>query len=464
MEGGSIKETTVESGTYSLTSDWSLGTSDNGETWIPYANEEPVIDGGSTYYITIAANNFTMEGFTFQNMQQDTSSQLGYDLYLNAGSNYTIRWNTFLNCSGFCIFGDDVSTALIDSNTFDGQSPCAEHDTPGTAYGTVEFGYGGSNITVSHNLVENTAGAGIMFRSATAQSSVVASYNELEYVNNGGTCDYETGSPSHGYEDMGAIYVYDGGAGTTGVKVEYNLLYESSIGTAASGDSGTTTYPEDGLKCIYLDDSISGATIEGNILHACGRWGVMNHGGHGNTITNNIFDITSDPSDTLVEFYQYDGLGTDSNMDGNTFENNIIYTSEASADGYDGPWPDPYKSVNQLWQEACGGSPTCTNPPNAPTVNTNIYWSTIGSSYPPSAFGICDSCSPNIEETNAFNINPEFADPAENNYAVGNSAVATDIDWQALPTDLGPLADPFDSTPAAAIGGNVKVGRNVEIQ
>src|ERR1700719_925374 len=46
MRSSSTKTTTIRAGTYSVVSNWSFTTADNGETWVSYPEETAVLDGG----------------------------------------------------------------------------------------------------------------------------------------------------------------------------------------------------------------------------------------------------------------------------------------------------------------------------------------------------------------------------------------------------------------------------------
>ena len=101
-------------------------------------------------------------------------------------------------------------------------------------------------------------------------------------------------------------------------------------------------------------------------------------------------------------------------MSGNTWTNNIVWTS--------GSFP------SQLRNEY--GAPG-----NPPAVNTNDYWPTIPA--------LCPSCSPAFTDTNPKSCDPGFVNPAVNNYTVTETSCTNQIGWVALPTDQGPLPNPF---------------------
>ncbi len=124
----------------------------------------------------MAANGATglmVYGLTIQNLAVGPQ---GGGLYLN-GSNYTVRWNTFLNCLESCISGSGVQHALIDSNTLNGQHPGNPSGSTAIFYPAISLWYGSSNDTISHNLIENTQGGGIQF--STGPTDPAASNNVI---------------------------------------------------------------------------------------------------------------------------------------------------------------------------------------------------------------------------------------------------------------------------------------------
>jgi len=392
MRGSSTnKTTTIRAGTYSIAGTTFAFTSvDNGETWIPYAGEKVILDGGGTGFLSAQqVTNLTIEGLTFQNLAGGTGP--GGDLLIRGGSGYTIRWNTFLNCKGFCVHGRNVQSSLFDSNTFNGQSP-GMIPTRRIAYKVLDFGAGSSNNKVSHNLIENAEGGGIDFErgpSDPPQRNNLIDRNILQKVN---TND----------RDMGALYAFDPDAQSTGLQITNNLVF-GNLGTDPTSDL---------IKAFYLDDGVSGALVKCNICNQCGEWAVQIHGGANNVITNNVFDLT--PPSHLLGIYQHVGM---TKMAGNTFTNNIIYSASI--------FP------KALWNQY--GSP-----PTPLAVNANLYYSAAGASIP--------NGGP-IVDANPKNRNPGFANPANNSYALpSNSPASSLINWQPCPTDQGPLPNPFVSS------------------
>jgi hypothetical protein len=399
MQGGSIKTTTVRKGTYSIGSAFNFTSSDNGESWVPFIHERAVIDGGGSgggYFSATGVSNFTFEGFTLQNMGC-TSGHCGTFLIQGTSSNVTLRWLTFRACLGYCIQAGNVQSSLFDSNTFKGQTP-GTNPANGLPYKVLDFGSGSSNNTVSHNLIENAEGGGIDFERGPTdppQQNNVIDRNILENVN---TNDH----------DMGAIYAYDPNNQSTGLQITNNLVF-GNLGTDPTTDL---------IRAFFLDQAVSGAVVTGNICNECGEWAIQYLDGANNIVTNNIFDLSSD---TMLGFYQLQGITQCpsrspcvTNMAGNTFTNNIVYSNSE--------FPETF------WNEY-GSPPT----PLADT--TNLYYLESGGEIP--------NGQP-IVDANPQYGNPEFTDPGNNDYTISPSSPAYSlINWQTLPTDQGPLANPF---------------------
>jgi len=393
MEGGAIKTTTIREGTYSIASNFTLSSLDVNETWLPYFGENVILDGGGNGYMqAIGANGLTIEGLTLQHL---TRGPQGAGLALS-GSNYTVRWNTFLNCFMECISGGDVQHALIDSNTLNGQSPGNPSGSTGIFYPAILFWSGSSNNTISHNLIENTQGGGIQFSTGptdAAASNNVIDRNLLKNVDTN-------------VVDSGAIDIYDAAHNGTGNQITNNLIFGNNTNFAAI------------TKGIYLDNLTSNVKVSGNICNKCGTWAVFLHCGDHNTITNNIFDVSTLATGSIAAMIGVqDGAGcTSSNgMAGNSFSNNIVYTS--------GNFPALWWVSNQ------GGD-------SLPTDNTNDYFSATGAAMSKTA----------VVDTSPHNINPGFTNPSANDYSMSpSSQVHSLISFPSRPTMAGPMASPFIS-------------------
>lgn len=410
MRQSGTKTTTVESCTYSIAGGaWNFTSSDNGEIWVPLAGPSVTIDGGGSGYVSLSqVNSFTFEGFTLQNMVDGCPNNgcgvsFTGSILVAASRNCSFRWLTFADsCSGHCIMVRNSSSVLVDSNTITAQHP-EEYSPPGSDAGhfsAIHFVFGGSNNTVSHNSIQNTRGGGIAFVHGPTDplfTNVTIDRNLLQNVN---TCSGDSTC-----QDWGSIYLYNGcNTATCAHQDTFTISYNNIFGNLGAN------YLTDSIKAFYLDQAISGATVKGNICNKCGEWAVQQDGGKSNTFTNNIFDLSQ--SGALLELYQ--NFNGTTNMSGNTWTNNIVWTS--------GSFP------SQLRNEY--GAPG-----NPPAVNTNDYWPTIPA--------LCPSCSPAFTDTNSKSCDPGFVNPAVNNYTVTKTSCTNQIRWLALPTDQGPLPNPF---------------------
>lgn len=410
MRQSATKETTVESCTYSIAGGaWNFTSSDNGEIWVPLSGASVTIDGGGSGYLSLSrVNGFTFEGFTLQHMVDGCPNNgcgvfFTGSILVSASSNGTFRWLTFADsCSGQCIGVRNSSSVFVDSNTITAQHP-EEFTAAGSDVGhfsAIYFSAGGSNNIVSHNSIQNTRGGGIAFVHGPTQPSFTNTTIDRNLLQNVNTCSGDSMC-----QDWGGIYMYNGcSTATCALQDTFTITYNNIFGNLGAD------YLTDSMKAIYLDLAISGVTVKGNICNKCGQWIVQNDGGKGNVFTNNILDLSQ--SGTILELYQNFNNATD--MGGNTWTNNIFWTS--------GSFP------SQLQNEY--GAPG-----NPPAVNSNDYWPTLPA--------VCPSCNPAFIDTNAKSCDPGFVNPAENNYTVTKTACTNQIGWVILPTDQGPLPNPF---------------------
>lgn len=380
-----IKTATIRAGTYSLTTNLTFDSQDNGETWEPYPFESPTIDGGGTGFITGNSGNFAIEGLTFKDMGVDPNDAT---LHWSGSGGVTIRWNTFENCKVSCVNGQ-LSNAFIDSNDIEGSGS-------GEFHGAISLWYGASNNTISHNLIQNATEEGINISAGSSDPAADNNKIDRNILNN--TCNNAT--------DCGAIYMYDAAHNGTGNQITNNVIDGVGNYTSAS-----TAEVNNLTKSIYLDDGVSNVLISGNTCRACGEYGIQYHGGDHNTVTNNIFDLSSGASE--VSIYQSSAT-TYADMAGNTFTNNIVY----SANNFHNP----------LWNLGINA------PDVQPADNNNLYYSATNASIPNSI--VIDSAP--------HTANPQFNNPSNGDYTMPLSSPAyTQINWHTLPTDQGPLANPF---------------------
>jgi hypothetical protein len=272
MRNSSTKTVYLLGGTFSRKATLTLTGSDNGESWLAYPGQTPVLDGGSSVSDAI-----------------DTQSITGL----------TIRFITFQNFEVMGIYGNSSASITIDSNTFlNFQDP-----TPTTNSAPVLF-YKVSNAQVTHNYINNCAGPGIMVESASASdpnNNVTIAYNAV----------YNT---STNLNDTGAIYILDRGHVSTGQVINNNII--GNYGEAGSSNS----------KGVYLDDEASNVLVENNIIYGTGEFMFQIHGGNNDVFENNVFDISASQQ---VGLYQDDvGAGWPNyGMADNRFTDNIVYST-----------------------------------------------------------------------------------------------------------------------------------------
>lgn len=399
MRGSAIKTTTVRAGTYNLASDWAFTSADNGQTWVAYSGESPVIDGGGVGYIVfdkvsnVSFSRLTINRTGGTDLYNSSFSPAG--IYLSGGSNNnSIRWNNFTNCVKACITGDGSPTNnVIDSNTFNGQTP---GDHPGTTnfYGAIMFWYGAADIRITHNLFQNLDGGAVLF--ATGTSDPPANNNVIDRNIADTVCN--------NVDDCGVWYIFDGSHSVTGNQVTNNTA--SNI-----GGSG---YLSNWTKCIYMDDLMSNIIISGNICRGGGMFATQIHAGTNVTYQCNIFDL----SRSGVKLMEYDTSPVgDFNMTGNVVTKNTIYSQTS--------FPSTFWWLNLGPSDAL------------PTMTQNLYFSANSSSIP----------NVDVVDNNRVLANPQFANAANGDYTMpGNSPVYTTLGCPTFVTDRGPL--PYPGAPA----------------
>jgi hypothetical protein len=199
--------------------------------------------------------------------------------------------------------------------------------------------------------------------------------------------------------------------------------------------NGGPGYAADWDKALYLDTEVSWLTVSGNVCRTCGEQAYQIHGGDHVTVTNNIFDLSS--AGTQLCLYQGNQFaGGDLGMTGNVFSHNIVYWSGS-------PTPSLCQ-VNLIPGDAL------------PADSYNLYYSASGAFIPNGNLAYSDL----IVDSNPVYANPEFANPSAGNYSMpGNSPAYTQIGFQPLATDQGPLPSGSSSpappsAPSGALNGS----------
>jgi hypothetical protein len=251
-------------GTYSLSATLTLSTSDNGESWLGFPGQIPVLDGGDFVDVGIAITT--------------------------GASNITIRWLTIQHFIQMGIWATAAQNLVLDSNTIQYISTIA---------GITQSN--GSNLQFTHNLIQNCNQDGISLSGGAnglEVTNLLVQDNLILNVMLTGT-------------DGGGIYFINAQHGSIGVVINNNVI--GNYGKIANQ-----------TKAIYLDSNASTVTVTNNIVYGTGTWAMMVHGGDNNTFENNIIDLTNG---NQVGLYQTLPGGPDYGMANNVFKDNIIYSS-----------------------------------------------------------------------------------------------------------------------------------------
>jgi parallel beta-helix repeat protein len=381
MQSSARKAATIRGGTYSVASGMSFTGSDNGETWIAYPGEVPVLDGGGQGTLRLGnSSRMTFQGLTFRNMGAD-------GVFIDYGDAFTIQSNVFTNCRLGCITANFLTNSVLDSNTIDGQSPGNPAGNTGNAYSAIHLYGTSSNNRITRNLIKNTQGGGIGLDNGPTQAGCSNNIIDRNLLQNVDT----------NVVDFGAIYIYDPSHAGVGNQITNNVVDQYG------GPNGVAN----AVKGIYLDDLTSNVLVSGNIVRNGGAWAFMIHGGDRNTITNNVWDLSS--SGTQLAFYQSSPFGS-YGMSSNVFTKNLVYSAST------------YPSSLYLIYKGSGDASLA--------ASNNLYYSATGAAIPNSGF----------VDSNRILSNPLFASPSTANYAMPPSSPAyTTVGFAPLPTDQGPL-------------------------
>jgi len=402
MEHSTIRTTCVEDGTYNLTASLRLTSADNGMSFIAAPAARPVLNGGPWGLVNLVTlngtQNVTLQGLTFENttpgysnaavlLVNATSNRIVGNLFANndrgvgldgSGGN-VIAGNEFDNsvAAGVSLsLGSDNNT--IDSNRINGVSPS------GTGTGSAGIWLSGANHnTITHNLIENTGGAGIAVENWEVTNAALN-------LNVGNTIAYNSvvnANSSPQSDDSGGIYIL----GRTGIDT-HTLVNNNSVSLATSPITGLSVG-------IYLDDFASGVSVTNNIV-TNGNFAFLIHGGENNTLSNNIFDLGSRSALNVgAGLFQSNANGPIAAMSGNSATKNIIYSAATSSPGiflsYDGTG----------------------------AVSDNLYYNIHGQAM--------TTLSP-LKDSNPHVGDPMFADAPSGNYGLGSGSAASAIGFKPI--------------------------------
>jgi hypothetical protein len=185
--------------------------------------------------------------------------------------------------------------------------------------------------------------------------------------------------------DTGSIYVL----GRADIDTDTLIANNYVSGTGGEGQHSVA---------IYLDDDTSGVTVTGNIATNVGSNAVEVHGGHDDTLVNNIFDLGSS-ANSAVFLQGAPGDPTPaSSMYNDTITGNIITSAQPSQTAY------------QLLDAG------------DPTIKNNLYYDSNGS---------FSFVAPLVDIVPQFG-NPDFVAPAAANYALGAGSAAALIGFTPI--------------------------------
>ena len=345
-EQSSTKTIDVADGTYRIASTLTLTTADNGITISGTSGATLDGTGAGTILSLQQANNVSLSGMTFDNPSasavvvdggaQNTISGVTFvgnveDVLLQNGATAnTVSGNTMSSTATSAIEVKDGS----DGNTFSNNTinGVGASETSGGGF----YLHGADNNLITHNLIENTQGAGIdsadFYTTGTGTENIgnTISYNDLENTDLSST-------------DSGAIYILGRSQADTMTTVSMNFI--NGAGRASEHSVG-----------IYLDDNTNGVTASNNIVTGSMSDAFQIHGGNNDHFVNNLFDLgTGAASAGLFQ------PSPDDQYSATQFQNDFVtrnvYVSESSSPN------------NPLFVNLGMGKPT---------ISGNDYWSTNG--------------------------------------------------------------------------------------
>ncbi len=316
MEGSTLHTTYLQGGNYGLTSTLTLTAADSGFSIVGYNNQRPVVydaNGGLSALVRLnGASNVTFSGIAFNAsgregieinggsgnvLSGNRIKDAGTAVVLNGSTGNTLSGNEVDNSANIAFeLKDGANNNLIASNFVNGVGGSS-------TYGGSIYAHGVNNNQISHNLIQHTGGSAITF----------VNY-DFATINVGNTVDYNRVLDS-GYAtgyDSGSIYVLGRSYVDTKMTINNNYIDD----TGAGGDSHTIA--------LYLDDDASGVSVTNNIARNVGTHAFQIHGGHDNSVVNNILDL--DATTNSAGFFQAieDTPASTGRMYNNTVQRNII--------------------------------------------------------------------------------------------------------------------------------------------
>ncbi|MDB5392819.1 MAG: hypothetical protein JWM91_325 [Rhodospirillales bacterium] len=400
MEGSGTHTTYVENGTYHLNSTLHLGSGDSGMTFQAAPGAAPILDGGgslSTLVQLDGANNVTLQGLSFQHAS-------GAAVALHGASGNSIAGNLFAQNGEGLLLSDGANQNKVSGNELDNSARSAvevqnnsnsnsfdSNVVNGTgALGTQGGGFfvhGGNYNSISHNLVENTAGIGIGIENWDSSTINVGNSITNNVVKNTST------NPNSG--DSGAIYELGRSQVDTQSVISGNYI------------TGSPTSSNWHLVDIYLDDLTSGVTVKNNILTNGGADAAQIHGGSNISFQNNVFDLGANSGSSWGQgsgllFQSYAGIP----MNNDTVSGNIFTSTSPTALAY-------------------------TNIGGTASIHDNFYMDQLVSHFRTDGNGLSDN--------NAQYGNAQFANAAGGDYSLGGNSGAFAVGFSSIDqSTMGP--------------------------
>lgn len=361
-------------------------------SFIAAAGQKPVLTGPGGNLVTLdGTSNVTLQGLTFEN----TGSSQGAVYVVNASWNNVVG-NLFANnnngvvldrsahnlvagneidntTTGGVVVGNNSSSNTVDSNRIDGTSLI------GTGTGSAGVILtGGTGNMISHNQIQNTAGAGIALLNWDNSSQNLGDTITGNVIVNANSAS--------GVSDSGGIYMLGRSGGDTGTQITNNFVSLASQPT--NGNSVD----------VYLDDLASGVTVKGNILKE-GNFAFQIHGGHNDLITNNILDMGPMSAENIGAALIQSASG--GSMYNDVVTQNIVYSTATSAP--------------TVWVTYGGTA----------SIGNNLYYNANGQS-------MGGTYGDNLRDSNMQYGNPNFANPGGGNFTLGSGSAAGAIGFSAI--------------------------------
>ncbi len=327
------------------TKEWAYDSSTNQLLFKP-AGGTPVGHEVTTSNVPVliglgGAKNVTVEGLTLTNGAPD-----GHAVYAENAAGLVFK-NNHVSNTGYGVTVQNSVGAKVTGNGFDhtgheavfvkmGSNSTVVSNNSVSYAGSIDragdgiWVNGSSDVQVTHNYIEHTAGKAIAVGSVDGASD--AAYRDIVAYNKVVDSNRET-------SDGGGIYIINRQQDSAGHIVEYNDV----SGTTAAGNvtwdgtvSPTFLVPEKLVSWgVYLDDWTSGTTVRGNDVHG-NVGGVFLHGGWNNSVTGNVIAGNTGTQIGVQQSVGWSGW-KGAPMANNDISGNVIDTSKGIAVHLDGP-------------------------------------------------------------------------------------------------------------------------------